>query len=65
MFIPQKETTQYQNESKTVRNTVTFIYREGSAEGSLFFNKNISTITQWKIKGSRDRFSDIFKMQIK
>ena len=37
MFIPQKETTQYQNENKTVRNTVTFIYKEGSAEGSLFF----------------------------
>ena len=53
VILWQKEITQYRNENKADRNTVTFTEIDEIAEGGLiFFIKHILKITQWNIRGS-------------
>ena len=53
VILRQKEITQYRNENKADRNTVTFTEIDEIAEGGLiFFINHILKITQWNIRGS-------------
>ena len=53
VILRQKEITQYRNENKADRNTVTFTeIDEIAEEGLIFFIKHILKITQWNIRGS-------------